>query len=215
MMFVGAANDFAGAGKRRGILGGRRANHALPRRAKGEPPTRLPRTVHFKSERAPAIPSSACAGWLMRWMASKFCSASTLGSGCATTTSATFRASWSRCSGDFVLLNQPVPPSTTADATTAARGNSECQRQCQPALPGGLPFLKLDRLHHPRGEIRRHVRIGQPQKQLAQFLRFVVHVSCGLKTAAKTKLREKSGGLASFHPKLKPRNTQNDTEKSV
>ncbi len=47
-MFVGAANDFAGAGNAVESWAGAGAIQRQPRRAQGEPPTRLPRAVHFK-----------------------------------------------------------------------------------------------------------------------------------------------------------------------
>ena len=82
--FVGTEND--SHRRRRNVVeswAGSGKTAIWRRRAKGEPPKRLTRTVHCRLGASASSSSSARAGWPMRWMASKFFSASTLGSGSA------------------------------------------------------------------------------------------------------------------------------------
>ncbi len=113
---------------------------------------RLTRTVHFNSEASASNPSSACAGWLMRWMASKFCNASTLGSGCFCARNATLCAKRGALTVNFVLV-KCEPGGGDHDG---GHGSARQQRVPVPtpaARPRRLQFLALDGLHHARGEI--------------------------------------------------------------
>jgi hypothetical protein len=84
-------------------------------------------------------------GWLMRWMASKFFSASTLGNGCARVTSATFLGELGALSIRHADTVRPAMP-ITATPTPAGHQHAPgpLAARCSDASPVPVRAVKFD-----------------------------------------------------------------------